>query len=286
MDSTSFSLLGYPLGHTMSPYIHQELFKLSGLKGNYSLAEFPPEQLDTAVSGLKQLAGFNVTIPYKQKIIPYLDHLEGKAALYGSVNTVKIANGVCTGYNTDCDGFLNSLALYDIPLRGNVLVCGCGGVARMAVFESAMAGCDVTIAVRTAEQDPSEIPAAERLAAETAEKIPGAHVACTTYDRAGTGYDLIVNGTPAGMYPHAGSMAPTEETVAGSKAVFDCVYNPEMTLLLETAKKYGCSYAGGMAMLVLQAAAAQTIWYGAKFQKDDLLAVIARTQAELEKKNG
>ncbi len=286
MDLNSFSLLGYPLGHTMSPYIHQELFQLSGLKGKYSLTEFPPERLDEAVEVLKQYGGFNVTIPYKQKIIPYLDQLEGKAELYGSVNTVRNADGVRTGYNTDCDGFLNSLALYDIPLRGNVLVCGCGGVARMAVFESALAGCSVTIAVRTAEQDAAEIPAAEKLAAETAEKIPGARITCTTYDRAGAGYDLIVNGTPAGMYPHAGSMAPLEETVAGSKAVFDCVYNPEMTLLLETAQKHGCKYAGGMAMLVLQAAAAQTIWYGAEFQKDDLLAVIARTQAELEKKNG
>lgn len=285
MNPARFSLLGYPLGHSMSPYIHQELFGLSGFKGSYSLTAIPPEQLSSAAEELKAYGGFNVTIPYKQKIIPYLDHLEGKAALYESVNTVKTADGTCTGYNTDCDGFLNSLALYDIPLCGCVLVCGCGGVARMAVFESALAGCAVTIAVRTAEQDPSEIPAAEQLAAEAAEKIPGARVTCTTYDRAGAGYDLIVNGTPAGMYPHAGSMAPLEETVAGSKAVFDCVYNPEMTLLLETAKKHGCKFAGGMAMLVLQAAAAQTIWYGAQFNNDDLLAVIARTQAELEKKN-
>lgn len=286
MNSTQFSLLGYPLGHSMSPYIHQELFNLSGLKGRYSLLEISPEQLPQGVHELKKSGGFNVTIPYKQKIIPYLDRLEGKAELYGSVNTVKTAEDHCAGYNTDCIGFLNSLALYDIPLCGNVLVCGCGGVARMAVFESALAGCSVTIAVRTAQQDPAELPAAEQLAVEAAQKIPGSHVTCTTYDRAGTGYDLIINGTPAGMFPHADSMAPTEATVAGSKAVFDCVYNPEMTLLLGTAKKYGRRYAGGMAMLVLQAAAAQTIWYGAEFQKDDLLAVIARTQAELEKKNG
>lgn len=286
MNPTQFSLLGYPLGHSMSPYIHQELFELSGLKGKYVLAEIPPEQLGQEVDRLKKCGGFNVTIPYKQKIIPHLDRLEGKAELYGSVNTVRTAGGCCVGYNTDCVGFLNSLALYDIPLRGKVLVCGCGGVARMAVFESALAGCSVTIAVRTAQQDPTELPAAEQLAVETEEKIPGAHVTCTTYDRAGTGYDLIVNGTPAGMYPHADSMAPAEETVAGSGSVFDCVYNPEMTLLLKTAQKHGCRYAGGMAMLVLQAAAAQTIWYGAEFQKDDLLAVIARTQAELEKKNG
>lgn len=285
MNPARFSLLGYPLGHSMSPFIHDELFQLSKLEGSYTLTSAPPEQLAAAVGELKKLDGFNVTIPYKQKIIPFLDHLAGKAELYESVNTVKIADGVYTGYNTDCDGFLNSLALYDIPLRGKVLVCGCGGVARMAVFESALAGCTVTIAVRTPDQDTAELPAAQALAKETAEKIPGARVTCTTYDHAGTGYDLIVNGTPAGMYPHPGSMAPLEETVAGSKAVFDCVYNPEMTLLLQTAKEHGCKYAGGMAMLVLQAAAAQTIWYGAEFKKQDLLAVIQRTQAELEKKN-
>lgn len=269
----------------MSPFIHNELFRLTRLEGSYSLMSAPPEQLEETVRELKKLDGFNVTIPYKQKIIPFLDRLAGKAELYESVNTVKNENGVFTGYNTDCDGFLDSLALYDIPLRGNVLVCGCGGVSRMAVFESALAGCAVTIAVRTAEQDPAEIPAAQALADEAMEKIPGARVTCTTYPQAGTGYDLIVNGTPAGMYPHAGAMAPLEETVAGSKAVFDCVYNPEMTFLLQTAQRHGCKYAGGMAMLVLQAAAAQTIWYGAEFKNEDLLTVIARTQAELEKKN-
>lgn len=280
-----FSLLGYPLGHTMSPYIHKELFHLSGLSGSYSLADYPPEQLDEAFRRLRRADGFNVTIPYKQKIIPYLDGLEGKARLYKSVNTVRSASGVSTGYNTDCEGFLKSLDLYDIPLAGNVLVCGCGGVARMAVFESALAGCAVTIAVRSAQEDPAELPAAQRLAGQAREKIPGASVACTTYAQAGTGYDLIVNGTPAGMYPHTGSMAPGAATVAGSGAVFDCVYNPENTLLLETAAAHGCKTAGGMAMLVLQAAASHTIWYGAEFTKADLLGVIRRTQGELEKKS-
>ena len=285
MDSNRFSLLGYPLGHTMSPYIHSELFALSRKKGEYSLAEYPPEKLDDAFLRLRELDGFNVTIPYKQKIIPYLNRLEGKARLYDSVNTVQNRDGLSVGYNTDCDGFLNALALYDIPLRGRVLVCGCGGVARMAVFESALAGCIVTIAVRGVHEDPSELPAAEALAAQAREKLPGARVSCTTYPHAGTGYDLIVNGTPAGMYPHTGSMAPGENTVAGSRAVFDCVYNPEKTLLLKTAERHGLRTAGGMAMLVVQAAAAHTIWYGAYFEKSDLLQVIARTQAELEKKN-
>lgn len=285
MNPMQFSLLGYPLGHSLSPFIHQELFRLSGVAGSYSLAEPAPKNLEQTVLSLKKQNGFNVTIPYKQRIIPFLDRLEGKAALYESVNTVWVQDGTCTGFNTDCDGFLNSLVLYDIPLHGKVLVCGSGGVSRMAVFESALAGCEVTIAVRKPDEQSDRLRAAEQLAAETAEKIPGAHVVCTTYDCAGTGYDLIVNGTPAGMYPNIDSMAPTEETVAGSAAVFDCIYNPKKTLLLKTALAHGCKCTGGMAMLVLQAAAAQTLWYGASFKKDDLLDVIARAQAELEKKS-
>jgi shikimate dehydrogenase len=122
------------------------------LEAKYELKEIAPENLAAEFEGLKGLCGFNVTIPHKVNIIPLLDELDERAALFGAVNTVKVdENGKTKGYNTDCSGFLNSLKMADIPLAGKVLLCGCGGVARMFAFEAILAGCDLTIAVREAD---------------------------------------------------------------------------------------------------------------------------------------
>ena len=162
----NFCLIGYPLGHSMSPVIHNELFKLKGINANYSLNEIAPENLKEKYSELKKLDGFNVTIPHKTKIIPMLDTLSQRAELFGAVNTVKIENGKATGHNTDCFGFLRALEMADIKLGGNVLLCGSGGVARMFAFESILAGANLTIAVRA-----DDIPAANLIKKEINEKL-------------------------------------------------------------------------------------------------------------------
>ena len=102
-----YRLIGHPLGHSMSPQIHERLFALEGRTDSYSLFPFPPDKLETQVPILRGLEGFNITIPYKQAILPFLDSLDGSAALYGAVNTVRVQDGRMTGYNTDCDGFLD-----------------------------------------------------------------------------------------------------------------------------------------------------------------------------------
>lgn len=135
-----FGLTGFPLGHSMSPVIHKALFKINGMDASYELKEVHPDSFSQGVEELKKLNGFNVTIPHKTNIIPFLDGLSERAELFGAVNTVHNKDGVLTGYNTDCFGFLRALEMAGIELKGKVLLCGSGGVSRMFAFESVLAG--------------------------------------------------------------------------------------------------------------------------------------------------
>ena len=273
-----FGLTGYPLGHSLSPVIHRELFRLSGLDGEYELYEIAPENLGEGIVSLKNnLCGFNVTIPHKIGVIPFLDELDERAALFGAVNTVKVGDK-CVGYNTDCIGFLRALDMADIELAGKVLVCGAGGVARMFAFEAVLAGCALTIAARD-----DDIPAANKIKAEIAEKL-NKDIDVINLCDVREGYDLIINGTPVGMYPHTDACVLPKEIVEKSKAVFDAIYNPKETLLIKYAKSAGIRYSNGLSMLVLQAVAAEEIWNNITFSAEDIRKVIKITETELEKK--
>ena len=169
-----FAILGYPLGHTMSPPIHERLFVLGKQQAEYEVLQTPPEQFEALWPYLRQLDGFNITIPYKQQIIPFCARLDDTAKRYGAVNVVDGKNGG-TGYNTDCVGFLRSLE--GIPLQGEVLIAGAGGVGRMFAIESARHGARVTLAVRR-----SGMEKACGLKKEMEETIPGAAVRVTALD--------------------------------------------------------------------------------------------------------
>lgn len=271
-----FGLTGYPLGHSLSPFIHRELMKISNIEGEYGLFEIAPENLDNDIEKLKTLNGFNVTIPHKINIIPFLDSLDEKAKLFSSVNTVK-TGAECKGYNTDCDGFLRALDGAGMSLSGNVLLCGAGGVSRMIAFEAALANCRLTIAARS-----ESIEKAEKLKNEILSKT-GKTVSVISYDNISDGYDLIVNGTPVGMFPKVDKCVLKKEAVLKSKAVYDVIYNPAETLLLKYAKEAGIKYSNGLSMLVWQAAVAQEIWNGTEFSNDDIEKVIKLTEEELNK---
>lgn len=273
-----YGLCGYPLGHSMSPVIHRELFKISGFDASYALYETPSEALgEEFKETLSALRGFNVTIPHKINIIKYLDELSPRAELFGAVNTVDVREDKIVGYNTDCTGFLSALKMADIELGGNVLLLGCGGVARMIAFESLLADARLTVAVRK-----EDINAAEELKKEILAKL---NKSCDIIllDEAGEGYDLIINATPVGMYPKVDACPVEERVVASAGAAFDVIYNPEETVFIKYAKKAGIKYSGGLSMLVWQAAVAQEIWNGVKFTNDDIERVIEITQKELEK---
>ncbi len=263
----SYGLTGYPLGHSLSPLIHSELLKISGIDGDYRLYEIAPENFGREIEKLKSLRGFNVTIPHKISVIPYLDELDEKAALFGAVNTVKCSEKA-KGFNTDCAGFLRALESANIDLNGNVLVCGAGGVARMFAFEAALAGCCLTIAARE-----SDIPAAEKIRNEIKEKL-NRDARVSNIDNISDGYDLIINGTPVGMFPNIDASILSKKIIGKSKAAFDAVYNPEETLFLKYARESGLKYSNGLPMLVWQAAVAEEIWNGTEFSESDIAKVI------------
>ena len=124
-----YTLIGHPLGHSMSPFIHERLFAMAGREASYTLTDIAPEHLEGKEPYLRSLQGFNITIPHKMAIIPIVDELDESAKRYNSVNCVANQNGKLIGYNTDCDGFTMSVKEY--PMDGKVLLIGCGGVGRM-----------------------------------------------------------------------------------------------------------------------------------------------------------
>ncbi|MCL2037174.1 MAG: shikimate dehydrogenase, partial [Oscillospiraceae bacterium] len=147
-----FGLLGYPLGHSLSPFIHSRFFQLCGIgeiaEYEYKLYEVSPGELSLKGSDIKQLNGFNVTIPYKTEIIPYLARLDSSAQRYNSVNCVNFEGNEYVGYNTDVYGFLKSIEELGADLSAKVLLLGCGGTGRMMAIEAISAGADLTLAIR------------------------------------------------------------------------------------------------------------------------------------------
>lgn len=269
----SYTLIGYPLGHSMSPWIHERLFKMAGREGAYTLTELPPEAFADTVAELRALNGFNITIPYKTDIIPYLDELDETAARYRSVNCVQNTNGKAIGYNTDCTGFLRSVENFD--LGGRVLLIGCGGVGRMMAMEAVLAGADLTLTEK-------DLPKAEALAAELRAAVPGASLRILE-DAPEEHFDLLMNATPVGMYPKTDRCPVTDTLIAQCDAVFDVIYNPTETLLVQKARALGKPAVGGAAMLVWQAVRAHEIWDGDSYAPADIAALIAAMEEKVNR---
>lgn len=272
-----FCLIGYPLGHSMSPVIHKELFNINKIDATYELKEISPESLTGAFDLLKEYDGFNVTIPHKTGIIPCLDKLSDRAELFGAVNTVNVKDGRAEGHNTDCYGFIRALDMAGIELAGKALVCGSGGVSRMFAFESVLAGADVTIAVRDAD-----IESAMLIKDEIKDKLSKEATVKRLDDIDGE-YDILINGTPVGMFPNTEACVLPKEKVQKCRAVFDAVYNPMETMLINYAREAGIKCSNGLPMLVWQAAVAQEIWFDVKFNAEDIRNVLKITEREMEK---
>ena len=276
----SSALIGHPLGHSFSPQIHARLFALEGIDARYELTDVAPEDLTAQMPLLRRhLRAFNVTIPHKRAVIPLIDSLTENARLYGAVNSVSIdSDGHTEGDNTDCNGFLRAMQAANIALETSVCVLGAGGVGRMFAIECARRGALVTIAVRETSLDK-----AQTLASEIETLCGKRPRTCALSELCGH-YGLVINGTPVGMYPKIDACPVSGDFLAGVDAVFDCVYNPSETLLLARARAYGKKTAGGMAMLVWQAAAAHEIWYGASFRPEDMAQLTQEAAEEMERR--
>ncbi len=263
-----YSLIGHPLGHSMSPFIHNRLFEEAGREVSYSLEDIAPEDMQTKLPLLiNETEGLNVTIPHKVPVIPFLDKLDESAERYNSVNCICRKDGKLTGFNTDCDGFLRSVP--EKYLSGKVLLLGCGGVGRMMAIEAARHGAELTIAII-----PDAMEMAETLVSEVRENIDDVKVQIIMIDSIAGEFDLLINATPVGMYPKVDACHVTEEVIGNCKAVFDAIYNPTKTKLIQIAEQKEILAAGGMSMLVLQAVTAHEIWDGDSYTDAQINKII------------
>ncbi len=274
-----YALTGYPLGHSLSPNIHSRLLELSGIEGGYEKLEIAPEKLSESYDMLEGLDGFNITIPHKVSIIDYCDELSEGAKRYRSVNCVK--NGERKiGYNTDVLGFTKSIDMLGASLRSRVIIIGCGGVGRMMAIETALNDGELTIAVlprdrENAERAKAEIIVMKSDASVNIVSIGGNNLSPEDFGGSVPEFDLLVNASPIGMYPNTDNIPCCPEILERVKYVFDAVYNPKETLLAKTAREKGAEAMTGMAMLVLQAAAAHEIWNGSSFKDEELKKLIS-----------
>lgn len=274
-----YTLIGHPLGHSMSPFIHDRLFKLKGREVSYSLTDISPEDLNSKKEYLKsEFVGYNITIPHKVAVIPFIDKMDTSALRYNSVNCVANTQEGSVGYNTDCYGFLNSLKMNNISLDGKVLLLGCGGVGRMMAIESLLHGATLTIAIIEEARD-----MCNTLLAELNEKFPNVKVEVVLMSEITGSFDLVINSTPVGMFPKVDNCPLSDETISKCGAVFDAIYNPTETKLVQKFKAQGKKAVGGMAMLVLQAVKAHELWDNDTYSNDEINEIIKQSNEKVEK---
>ena len=278
METKKFAVIGHPIGHTMSPFIHTRLFELQGVKAEYTKLDIAPENLEYEFKNtLSKLDGFNITIPHKQAVIPFLDEIDAKAEMYGSVNTVSNKNGISKGYTTDPDGFLKALDAAGIMLNGRIVIIGCGGVARTMAYEVVLKNIPVLFAVRT-----EDVEIAKKLCEEIKSTVIGSQPSYCLISEPNGDIDVLINATPIGMFPNVENQPVSDEVIAKCKNVFDAVYNPLETVLIQKAKANGSNAVGGMSMLVWQAVVSHEIWDGSVYDPAEIEKICIAASDELK----
>lgn len=260
-----FGLFGDPVEHSLSPLMHNTWYKSLGLSSVYLPFHIRPDYLEDAVRSLRVLnvSGVNVTVPFKNKVIPYLDQLAGDAEITGSVNTIVNTEGYLTGYSTDGIGLMRSLreeAGWE-PRGDSAAVIGTGGASRAICFRMAIDGVSrLLIMGRSTEK-------ARALAEEIRQKT-GLIPEVSSFEQNGlktaiAEVNLVVNTTPLGMSPNCQGMPPIPPDWAHEGALLcDLVYNPVQTAWLKEAALIGRRTVSGLGMLVYQGAESFRLWHG------------------------
>jgi len=277
MKTFKLGLIGYPLSHSKSPELHKGFLAKCGLKGEYKLYPTPPDDKDALSKLLDrvrdgEINGLNVTIPHKQNVISLLDELSDTAQTIGAVNTIVFRDGKLIGENTDAPGFWKDLQYlrpdrFLKPVRSHALILGSGGAARAVVYALLNAGWQVTLATR--EADISQV---ETLIKDFTSQNPKFTAQLTNTELKATSLFslistlfLIVNTTPVGMKSlMQGSPYPKDLPFPPNAVLYDLIYNPPKTQLMQDAEKAGLKVRGGIGMLKAQAELSFEIWTGCK----------------------
>ena len=258
-------IMGWPIEHTLSPTMHNGAFAALGMNWVYLALPVPPDQVEPALRGMVALGfrGGNVTVPHKQAVMVYLDHITEAAQAMGAVNTLVVEeDGRLVGDNTDGAGFLASLKDRCFEPRGQrALVLGAGGAARAVVYALARSGAQVTILNRTLSR-------AETLVEHLAPAVPPSSLNSRPLDRdalveEAAHADLLVNATPIGMRPHEEtSLWPDSLPFPPHLLAYDLIYRPRETKLLRQARLANAPTINGVGMLVHQGVLAFKLWTG------------------------
>jgi len=258
--------MGWPVGHSKSPQMHNAAFHAAGIDGFYALLPVEPQRVGEAVAGLRALGlrGANVTVPHKQAVIPFLDELTPEARAIGAVNTIIVTSGKLVGTNTDAWGFWRDLedvgAVDLLEPQDEALVLGAGGAARAVAYALASRRIPTRVLARRPAQ-------AQNLAAELHPHLPQPQIltahAWEELPLLAPAARLIVNCTPVGMSPHS-HLSPWPEDIPfhSGQMVYDLIYNPARTPLMAQAQTAGARAWNGLGMLVQQGARAWELWTG------------------------
>jgi len=258
-------IIGYPVGHTLSPLMHNSAFQYLALPYQYEALETDPARLQSSIQEYvaQGFVGFNVTIPFKEAILPFLHHLSDDAKTIGAVNTILVKENKLYGYNTDAIGIKETLGTYREAIsQSNVLILGAGGAARSMVYVLAnyFRPLSITVAARNAQRAltlasliPDQSPIQFKHIFFTDEEIRFSTITSK----------IIINTTPIGMHPNIdNSPLPNDTLITSKHIVYDVIYRPLKTKLLKQAEQAGAITLGGLPMLIYQGAAAFKIWTG------------------------
>lgn len=241
-----YGLIGFPLGHSFSINFFNEKFENEGIKAKYINFEIPQiEDLPEILASNPELKGLNVTIPYKQKVMAYLDELSPEAKAIGAVNVIRVSHKgkdvVLKGFNSDVIGFTRSIEPMLEPAHKKAMILGTGGASRAIEYGLKTLGLETLFVSRTKKENTITY---EEVTPEIIRE-----------------YNVIVNCTPLGMYPKADTCPDIPyEAMDGHTILYDLIYNPDETLFLTKGAKYGAITKNGLEMLLLQAFASWDFW--------------------------
>ena len=249
----TYGIIGHPIAHSLSPAMHNAAFKAEGIDAEYRLFEIDPNDPEDLANfcyetDLNKIAGFSVTMPYKQAITAYMDSYDSLAKIVGSVNTVSNEESKLIGYNTDATGAMEALQEKATLPEKKALIMGAGGAARAVIYSLREFGVNVHIFNRTIEK-----------AEELADEFEVNTVEFRQIKNAN--FDIIINATPVGSTPNMNESLLQADQIKKEAVVMDIITNPLKTQLLQEAEKAGAETISGERMLLHQAAGQFEIWF-------------------------
>lgn len=265
------AVVANPIKHSISPFIHNSAFEATNTNGVYLAWEVDAAELAETVANIRryQMYGINLSMPYKEQVIPYLDQLSEEACLIGAVNTVVNREGTLIGYNTDGKGFFKSLPSFKISKKRLVLL-GAGGAAKAILAQAILDGVSqISVFVRSSSMEKTR-PYLEKIQNATGFRVDlFALEDVQNLQDSITQADLLVNATSVGM-DGSSQPIPTSIVLPEKLLVADVIYQPFETPFLKWAKEQGNQSINGLGMLLYQAAEAFELWTGKEMPTDQI----------------